>query len=169
MEKSTDSEKTYRPHLLWVQDDFYVHLTIECENSQSCSFEVGKQLFLSTIANNKKYVVDFPLFGSIIKEECQVQWNQRQIYITLRKGSSDNWTYLTTEHEKWKPWIRTDWKEWDNNSDDDQEDDDHEIKIEEAVSNEEDLGDLLETSEKVEFHLNNDEETILDECLENLL
>ena len=25
------------------------------------------------------------------------------------------------------------------------------------------------TSEKVEFHLNNDEETILDECLENLL
>tara|TARA_A100001011_G_scaffold355764_1_gene399225 strand:+ start:151 stop:762 length:612 start_codon:yes stop_codon:yes gene_type:complete len=149
------------PHLLWVQDKKFVHVTIELENSGECSFNLGAssvdnadedRLMFKTVCNSQEYKIDFPLFGKIIKQESSLQWNQRQIYITLRKMGRVEWTYLTTEHQKWKNWIKTDWKGWEegrnthlcDSSDSDPESDyQNPVTITGAVDSEQDLGDLL--------------------------
>ena len=153
IKKMTTADKdTLHPHLLWVQDDSYVHVTVEIDNCGPCSFEVGDSLYLETISNTTKktYLVDMPLWGSIIKEECQFQWNPSKIYITLRKKSDTPWTYLTSQHFKWKNWIRTDWKDYNGQESDSSEESpqssrsSYRVQVSESVNSENDLGDLLE-------------------------
>ena len=188
-ETDTDTE-TLHPHLLWVQDDSYVHVTIDCETTGVCSFNVDRSLYIRALSrDDKTYLVNFPLFGSIIKEECQFQWTQRQIYLTLRKAESVEWTFLTTDHEKWKTWIRTDWKEWESTNNDSDFSDDEDIpdsappiEIESAVEGEGDLSDLLASEDVLETVktelssqdqnttvLTTEEENLLEDALVNLL
>lgn len=149
---TTDMMDTLHPHLLWVQDDSYIHVTVEIENCGPCSFEVGNRLYLETVSNTTKktYRVDMPLWGSIIMEECQFQWNPAKIYITLRKKSDTPWTYLTSQHSQWKNWIRTDWKDWNNllesekSEESEESEEPYRVQVSESVDNEDDLGDLLE-------------------------
>ena len=56
---TTDMVDTLHPHLLWVQDDSYIHVTVEIENCGPCSFEVGNRLYLETVSNTtKKQLID---------------------------------------------------------------------------------------------------------------
>lgn len=161
--ESVNDDKIYHPHLLWVQDDNYVHITIDIECGGQCSFEVGDTLYVKTVSTNSQtYLVKFPLWGTILREECQVQWNQRQIYITLRKAEMIRWKYLTSESEypKWKNWIKTDWKEWNDNGDSNEEDNlDSGIDFNQSfcIDDEDDLGDLLDTVDLDDTVRNNSE------------
>ena len=114
------------------------------------SFEVGDSLYLETISNTlKTYLVDMPLWGSIIKEECQLQWNPSK-NISHWQKSDTPWTYLTSQHSKWKNWIRTDWKDYNGQESDSSEESpqttrsSYKVQVSESVNSENDLGDLLE-------------------------
>ena len=117
---TTADKDTLHPHLLWVQDDSYVHVTVEIDNCGPCSFEVGDSLYLETISNTTKktYLVDMPLWGSIIKEECQLRNLLKYISHCVKERYP--WTYLTSQHSK-ENWIRTDWKDYNGQESDSSE------------------------------------------------
>ncbi|CAJ1334844.1 unnamed protein product [Effrenium voratum] len=112
------TKKVQQEDVLWAQRPDGVYLTIDLNEAQDIKVSLdAEKLTFSGKAHGNCYEFDMVFFAPIVKEESK--WStKRLIEFYLKKEKEGTWTNLS---KKKLPWVKVDWKRWQDSDDEAEE------------------------------------------------
>ncbi|KAK8797391.1 hypothetical protein WA158_004599 [Blastocystis sp. Blastoise] len=111
------------PTLTWAQRKTLVYINIVFSDGKDIKVDIEKsKISFSGELEDKKYAIEFELFGSILPENSTWSKTDRLVSICLKKEEITNWPRLTKVKNLYKTNIQIDWEKWVDSDGDDYDD-----------------------------------------------